>query len=233
VKVSRCSGILLHPTSLPGRFGIGDLGPCAYEFADFLSAAGQKLWQVLPLNPTGYGDSPYQCFSAFAGNPMLLSLERLRDQGLLEQRDLDAAPEFPAESIDFGRAIEFKMPALQRAAQVFLADSKHSDRVAFEDFCKEKSAWLDDYALFMALKDAHQGTAWTAWDEPIRKRDAGAMSEWRQKIEPQLMAYKYWQFEFFRQWEELKKHCRERGIRFMGDIPIYVAHDSADVWANP
>ena len=111
VKVSRCSGILLHPTSLPGRFGIGDLGPCAYEFADFLSAAGQKLWQVLPLNPTGYGDSPYQCFSAFAGNPMLLSLERLRDQGLLEQRDLDAAPEFPAESIDFGRAIEFKMPA--------------------------------------------------------------------------------------------------------------------------
>lgn len=233
VKVSRCSGILLHPTSLPGRFGIGDLGPCAYEFADFLSAAGQKLWQVLPLNPTGYGDSPYQCFSAFAGNPMLLSLERLRDQGLLEQRDLDAAPEFPAESIDFGRAIEFKMPALQRAAQVFLADSKHSDRVAFEDFCKEKSTWLDDYALFMALKDAHQGTAWTAWDEPIRKRDAGAMSEWRQKLEPQLMAYKYWQFEFFRQWEELKKHCRERGIRFMGDIPIYVAHDSADVWANP
>lgn len=224
---------MLHPSSLPGRFGIGDLGPCAYEFADFLFAAGQKLWQVLPLNPTGYGDSPYQSFSAFAGNPMLLSLERLSDQGLLETRDLDAAPAFPEESIDHGRAIEFKMAALRRAAQAFFAGSAGAERAAFDLFCESSSSWLDDYALFMALKDAHQGTAWTEWDAQIRNRDADAMSEWRRKLEPQLLAYKFWQFEFFRQWEDLKSFCRECGIRFMGDIPIYVAHDSADVWAHP
>ena len=233
MKFSRCSGILLHLTSLPARFGIGDLGPCAYEFADFLSAAGQKLWQVLPLNPTGYGDSPYQCFSAFAGNPMLLSLERLRDQGLLPASDWAEAPSFPEDFVDYGPVIEFKMATLRRAAQVFFADASRADRAAFDRFCESASPWLEDYALFMACKDAHQGTIWTAWDAQIRQRDAGAVSEWSRKLAPELMAYKYWQFEFFRQWEQLKTYCQQRGIRFMGDIPIYVAHDSADVWAHP
>jgi 4-alpha-glucanotransferase len=233
VKVPRCSGILLHITSLPGRFGIGDLGPCAYEFADFLFAAGEKLWQVLPLNPTGYGDSPYQCFSAFAGNPMLLSLERLRDQGLLQSSDLDQAPRFPEEVVDYGRAIEFKMAALRRAAQVFFADGEHADRAAFDRFCDGASSWLDDYALFMACKDVHHGMAWTSWDEQIRKRDARAVSEWSRRLAPEIQAFKYWQFEFFQQWKRLRTYCQQRGIRFMGDIPIYVAHDSADVWAHP
>ena len=233
MKFPRCSGILLHFTSLPGRFGIGDLGPCAYEFADFLFAAGQKLWQVLPLNPTGYADSPYQCFSAFAGNPMLLSLERLREQGLLKASDLEQVPPFPEDFVDYGPVIEFKMAMLRRAAQVFFADGSRADGAAFDDFCERASPWLDDYALFMACKDAHDGTMWTSWQTRIRKRDARAVSEWSKELALELKAYKYWQFEFFQQWEHLKNYCQRRGIRFMGDVPIYVAHDSADVWAHP
>src|SRR6202166_193812 len=171
VKFSRSSGILLHLTSLPSKFGIGDLGPCAYEFADFLSAAGQKLWQVLPLNPTGYGDSPYQCFSAFAGNPMLLSLERLRDQGLLQDSELDRAASFPENFVDYGPVIEFKMTALRQAAQVFLTDASRADRAAYEHFCESASSWLDDYALFMACKKAHHGGTWTSWDQGSRQSE--------------------------------------------------------------
>jgi 4-alpha-glucanotransferase len=233
VKFPRCSGILLHFTSLPGRFGIGDFGSCAYEFADFLFAAGQKLWQVLPLNPTGYGDSPYQCFSAFAGNPMLLSLERLREQGLLQAADLAQSPQFPEALVDYGPVIEFKMAALRRAAGVFFADGSRFDHAAFDHFCESTRSWLDDYALFMACKDAHHGIMWTRWDAQIRKRDRRAMSEWSRKLEHEIKAYKFWQFEFFEQWEHLKTYCRERAIRLMGDVPIYVAHDSADVWAHP
>jgi 4-alpha-glucanotransferase len=225
----------LHFTSLPGRFGIGDLGPCAYEFADFLSDAGQKLWQVLPVNPTGYGDSPYQCFSAFAGNPLLISLESLRDRGLLQNSDLDLAhaQPFPEDSVAFGPVIDFKMSALRRAAAAFFADASRADRAAFDHFCEHAHSWLDDFALFMALKDAHNGTPWTSWDEPIRQRDARSVSEWARKLAPQIEACKFWQFEFFRQWELLKAYSAQRGIRFMGDVPIYVAHDSADVWAHP
>jgi 4-alpha-glucanotransferase len=233
VKLPRCSGILLHVTSLPGRYGIGDLGPRAYEFADFLSAAGQKLWQVLPLGPTGYADSPYQCFSAFAGNPMLISLELLRDQGLLQKSDLDPSPSFSEEFVDFGPVIEFRMAALRRAAQAFFADGSRTERAAFDGFLESAGPWLNDYALFMACKDAHRGTMWTRWDPQIRKRDPYAVSEWSRKLATEVRAYKYWQFEFFQQWQRLKTYCQERGIRFMGDIPIYVAHDSADVWAHP
>jgi len=155
VKIPRSSGILLHCTSLPGRFGIGDLGPSAYEFADFLAASGQTLWQVLPLNPTGYGDSPYQCFSAFAGNPQLLSLERLRDLGLLKDADLAQPPPFPEDSVDFGAVIEFKRPILLRAAQAFFADASRTDRAAFDRFCENARPWLDDFALFMERPGPH------------------------------------------------------------------------------
>jgi 4-alpha-glucanotransferase len=233
VKLPRCSGILLHFTSLPGRFGIGDLGPSADEFADFLFDSKQKLWQVMPLNPTGYGDSPYQCFSAFAGNPMLLSLERLRDQGLVQASYLSQAPPFPEEFVNFGPVIEFKMAALRRAAETFFADGSRADRAAFDHFCENAGPWLDDYALFMACKDAHHGMMWTLWDTPIRRRDAWAVSDWNRKRESEVKAYKFWQFEFFRQWGQLKNYCQRLGIRLMGDVPIYVAHDSADVWAHP
>ena len=233
MKSPRSSGILLHFTSLPACFGIGDFGPSAFEFADFLADAGQTLWQVLPVNPTGYGDSPYQCFSAFAGNPMLISLDRLAEQGLLQASDLASVPGFPDSSVDYGAVIPYKMSILRRAAQLFFADASHSDRSAFERFCADSSSWLDDYALFMAVKDAHQGIIFTSWEPAIRRRDPSAVSDWSKRLAPEIQAFKYWQFEFFRQWERLKTYCQEHGIRFMGDIPIYVAHDSADVWAHP
>src|SRR6267142_1851564 len=159
MKFPRSSGILLHITSLPGRFGVGDLGPCAYEFADVLAAARQKLWQVLPLNPTGYADSPYQCFSAFAGNHLLLSFERLREAGVLDASDLPNV-QFPNDSVDYGRVIAFKLGVLRRAAQVFFADAARADRVAFERFCENSAPWLDDYSLFMACKDVHPDNTW-------------------------------------------------------------------------
>jgi 4-alpha-glucanotransferase len=233
VKFSRCSGILLHFSSLPGRFGIGDFGPAAYEFADFLSAAGQKLWQVLPLNPTGYGDSPYQCFSAFAGNPLMISLEGLRDQGVLHNSDLGPRPLFPEEFVDYGAVIEFKMGVLRRAAEAFFADGSRADLAEFDDFCERARPWLDDFALFMAAKDAHHGVMWTAWDAKLRRRDADALAKFSRERAREVKAQKYWQFEFFRQWQKLKVYCQQRDIRFMGDMPIYVAHDSADVWAHP
>ncbi|HUB02632.1 MAG TPA: 4-alpha-glucanotransferase [Terriglobales bacterium] len=233
MKFPRSSGILLHITSLPGRFGIGDLGPSAFEFADFLSDAGQKIWQVLPLNPTGYGDSPYQCFSAFAGNPLLISLERLLDQGILQPSELAKAPSFPQETVDFGAVINFKFSVLRRAAQIFFSDASSSDRAAFDQFCKNNAPWLDDYALFMAVKDQNGGIIFTRWEPAIRRRDPDAVHRWSEKLAAEIHAYKFWQFEFFRQWERLKSHCQERAIRFMGDIPIYVAHDSADVWSHP
>ena len=186
MKVPRCSGILQHVTSLHGRFGIGDLGSSAYEFADFLFDAGQKLWQVLPLNPTGYADSPYQCFSAFAGNPMLLSLERLRDQGVLQALELAHAPPFPEGSVDYAPVMEFKMATLRRAAQAFFADGSCADRSAFDRFCESAGSWLDDYALFMACKDAHHGRMWTLWDARIRQRNAQAVSEWSRTLASEL-----------------------------------------------
>lgn len=233
MKFPRSSGVLLHLTSLPGRFGIGDFGASAFEFADFLADAGQKLWQVLPLNPTGYGDSPYQCFSAFAGNPLLVSLDRLADQGLLQASDLARIPSFPDHEVDYGAVINYKMPVLRRAAQVFFADASRSDRAAFERFCENARSWLDDYALFMAAKDEHQGRVWSSWEPVLRSRDPKALYDWSKRLAPELQAFKYWQFVFFQQWERLKAYCQERSIRFMGDIPIYVAHDSADVWAHP
>ncbi len=232
MKFSRCSGILLHITSLPASLGIGDLGSGAYEFADFLADAGQKLWQVLPLNPTGYGDSPYQCFSAFAGNPLLISLEHLPDAGML-RADLAGAPSFPEASVDYGAVIDFKFRVLRRAAQVFFADGSRADHAAFEHFCESARPWLDDFALFMALKQQQGGVMWTRWEPSVRRRESRALERWSCNLAPELKAIKYWQFEFFRQWNELKRYCQERGIRFMGDVPIYVAHDSADVWSQP
>ena len=229
----RSSGVLLHPTSLPGPHGVGDFGPEAYRFADFLHSAGQKLWQVLPLNPTGYADSPFQSFSASAGNPLLISLDRLSDQGLLSKDDLRSVPVFPFATVDYGAAIRFKMPLLQKAAATFFADASLEDHRAFEDFCQANAAWLDDFALFMAVKQANNQQAWTHWPSDIAARQPEAMKQWSEKLAPAIQAQKFFQYEFFEQWQSLRAYGRERNIRIMGDIPIYVAHDSADVWANP
>lgn len=230
----RSSGILLHPTSLPGRFGVGDLGDEAFRFVEFLKEAGQRLWQVLPLGPTGYGDSPYQCFSAFAGNPLLISLERLVEQGLLPAAALSDVPSFPENEADYGRVIPWKMARLESAGRDFLAHARGGARQQFDAFCASQAAWLDDYALFMALKHEHgQEFVWTHWDPGVRARRAEAMVPARDRLAAEIGLYCFYQFEFFNQWKALKEQCAACGIGVMGDVPIYVAHDSADVWAQP
>jgi len=230
----RASGILLHPTSLPGPFGIGDLGPEARRFADFLARAGQGIWQVLPLGPTGFGDSPYQCFSAFAGNPVLISPEKLVEQELLSAADLDAHPAFPAAArVEYELANRFKFVLLQRAAANFRRQASPEQRRAFEDFTRENADWLDDYALFMALKEAHGGEAvWIRWEPGAALRQPEALARWRARLADAIESWKLWQFLFTTQWNELKQYCNRLGIQLMGDVPIYVAHDSADVWGH-
>jgi 4-alpha-glucanotransferase len=229
---SRSSGILLHLTSLPGEHGIGDLGSSAYEFVEFLAQAKQKIWQVLPLGPTGYGDSPYQLFSAFAGNPLLLDLHSLREQGVLSSQDLAGASRLPADYVEYGAVIEAKQSLIRKAARAFLADGACPGRNDFELFCRDNANWLEDYALFMACKGVYKDAVWAEWESGLRRRDRSVLDEWRQKLSADVRAHKFAQFEFFRQWEKLKLHCERYGIKIMGDIPIYVAHDSADVWAH-
>jgi len=232
MRFSRSSGILLHPTCLPGPHGIGDLGNEAYSFVDFLQGAGQKLWQVLPLNPTGYGDSPFQCFSASAGNPLLINLDKLAEKGVLDGADLKNVPAFPLGIVDYGRVIGFKTRLLKKAARSFLDAAPSTERRRFEGFCQANANWLDDFALFMAGKDAHNLVAWNRWPGEIAERRREAVRAWSMKLAHEIEAIKYWQFEFFQQWQDLRAYARDRNIRVIGDIPFYVAHDSADVWSN-
>jgi len=229
----RRSGILLHPTSFPSRFGIGDIGDEAYRFIDFLAESLQQVWQVLPLGPTGYGNSPYMSYAAMAGNPMLISPEMLQKEGLLAEEDFANLPEFPLDTVDFDRAIQVKIPLLQKACSNFQAKASAKMRKEFEQFCSSKASWLEDYALFMALKDANEGAAWNTWAAEIAKRQPTAIEKWQQNLAKKIFYYKYIQFEFFRQWSELKSYANSKGVEIVGDIPIYVAHDSADVWAHP
>ena len=230
---TRCSGVLLHPTSLPGKVGIGDLGREAYRFVDLLVGAKQGLWQVLPLGPTGYGDSPYASFSSHAGNPLLIDLEALVQAGDLMADELASAPVFPDERVDFGAVIPFKMGLLQVAARRFRASASADRRVAFEQFCVDKARWLDDYALFMALKGAHGGSMWNTWELDLVQRKPEALARWGEELVDPIYAFKYAQFQFYRQWAALRRYANERGIRIIGDVPIFVAPDSADAWASP
>ena len=220
MTTTRASGILLHPTSLPSRFGIGDLGPAAYAFADWLAAAGQRIWQVLPLGPVGYGESPYQLFSAFAGNPMLISPEVLVERGWLEAGDLSAAPEFAEESVAFEQVTPWKTALLHKAFETFQARAQSSDREELSAFAARNTHWLPGFTRFMALKDANGGRMWTEWD-PANEQAACSATY-----------HEFVQFEFFRQWCALKAYSGRLGIRMMGDLPIYVATDSADVWEH-
>ncbi len=224
----RLSGILLHPTSLPGPFGIGDLGKSAYDFVDWLVAAKQQIWQVLPLGPTGYGDSPYQCFSAFAGNPLLIDLEDLVQRDHLTPENL-AVPIFPRERVDYGPVINWKKEVLQIAYNRFqtLAHDK-----AFETFVTETGWWLQDYAIFMALKDAHRGRPWPDWEPALRDREPTAMQEVVAQHTDIIRFHYFQQWIFFEQWLALKAYANERRIQIVGDIPIYVALDSADAWSK-
>lgn len=229
----RACGILLHPTSFPSRFGIGDLGLEAYRFIDFLMESAQQLWQILPLGPTGDSNSPYASYSAMAGHPLLISPEMLQKKGLLAKEDFANLPKFDAEKVDFVRVIQTKMPLFQKACENFKANATSIQQKEFSEFCKSKAYWLDDYALFMALKEGHGGTSWNSWEPEIAQRQPEAIEQWQQQLASEIFYYKYLQFEFFSQWMELKRYANLCGIRIIGDISIYVAHDSADVWANP
>jgi len=234
MKFPRSSGILIHPTSFPGRYGIGDLGPQAYRFLDFLENSGIKLWQILPLGPTGYGDSPYQSFSAFAGNPYLISPDILLDENLLHPDDLSAELDFPADNVDFGRVIGWKLNMLERAFTRFKREPKlASVREAYARFCTDSANWLDDYALFMAIKEANGGGAWSGWSDDLKNRDAATLAKASTDYKDAIERFKFYQFVFFKQWKNLRAYAKEKDITIIGDIPIFVSMDSADVWANP
>ncbi len=237
-RLPRASGILLHPTSLPGQWGVGDLGPAAYEFVDFLVAARQHFWQVLPLGPVGLGNSPYQSPSAFAGNPLLISPELLLKQGLLSADVLyaeDGVPlrAFPAATVDFPAATAWKQHLLETA---FACYNQHPDptlQAAFAAFRAEHAAWLDDYACFMAIREHLGGATLSEWDPAIRTRNPAKLQQLRQELAPRITFYAFTQFLFFQQWFALKQYANANGVEIIGDAPIFVAYDSADVWANP
>jgi 4-alpha-glucanotransferase len=228
----RASGLLVHPTSLPGRFAIGDLGPGAVRMLDFLQRARQRLWQVLPLGPTGYGNSPYALLSAFAGNPLLISPERLFSDDLLVPSDLEGALGGVEDRVDFGAVIPWKMALLRASYGRFERLASPALRAEFGAFCAAQADWLEDYALFMALKDQHGGVAWVKWPTPYAHRDPQALSAARAELADEIGLHRYTQFLFFRQWEAIRQEARRRGILIIGDLALFVAHDSADVWSN-
>jgi 4-alpha-glucanotransferase len=240
MKFERSGGILLHPTSLPGPYGIGDLGPQAYRFVDWLASTGCKLWQVLPLGPTGYGDSPYQCFSAFAGNPYLISFDALIEDGLLDQDGFADMPDFDASRVDFGLLIPWKLGLLQKAFSLFLSALSGATQGSavealvkeYKKFCKQNASWLEDYALFMSIKEANGGGAWNEWSGDLRKRKPSVMKKALAEHTENIQRYSFYQFIFFRQWNKLREYANERGIKIIGDIPIFIAYDSADAWSN-
>jgi 4-alpha-glucanotransferase len=233
MRFKRSSGILLHPTSLPGRYGIGDLGPHAFRWIDFLADAGCGLWQILPLGPTGYGDSPYQCFSSFAGNPYLISPEVLFDEGLLPEDALIDCPFASNERVDYARVIPWKLKILDIAYRRFCQGIRSDLEAEFESFITANSYWLVDYALFMALKDIYAARPWVEWSKPLRDREPQAIEEARKQYADVIRNQMFRQFLFFRQWCALLEYAHSKNVRVIGDIPIFVAHDSADVWSNP
>lgn len=224
----RKSGILLHPTSLYGLEGIGTLGKSAYDFIDFLEKSKQKLWQIFPLGPTGYGDSPYQCFSAFAGNPYLIDLETLVKESYLNMSDLDVDFGSNLERIDYGKIYENKLPLLKKAFEKFDVSKQE-----FVDFNNKNSYWLENYAMFSALKNYFNGNSWLEWPSEFKNRDERAMNEIKVKLDKEIKYQKFLQYMFYKQWKNLKQYANSKGIEIIGDIPIFVSMDSSDAWSNP
>jgi len=228
----RAAGILLHPTSLPGKFGIGDLGPEAFSFADFLNNSGQTFWQILPLGPTGYGDSPYQSYSAFAGNTLLISPEKLAEEKLLTPAELSSRPKFKQGRVDFGAVYEWKNKILHLAFEAFHNSPDADLSREFETFQQHNNWWLNDYALYRVLKLSHDHKAWYEWPAELKLRDPLAIQNAANELAESVREQKFYQFLFFRQWHAVKSYANGRGVRIIGDVPIFVALDSADVWCN-
>jgi 4-alpha-glucanotransferase len=236
MRFNRAAGVLLHPTSLPSHYGIGDFGEAAYRFVDFLVESKQSYWQLLPLGPTGYADSPYQCFSAFAGNPLLISPDQLIVDGYLTAVALNNVPPFPTDLVDYGAVISYKNQLFQKVFAQFKTADNAEKTQAYQQFCADNAYWLDDFALFMSIKNYHQdqqGGVWNTWPDDIAHREPEAMAAWAKKLADEVALHKFTQFLFFEQWLRLKGYANERGIQIIGDIPIFVAFDSADVWSNP
>ncbi|MDY5912696.1 MAG: 4-alpha-glucanotransferase, partial [Inconstantimicrobium porci] len=228
--MNRGSGILMHIASLPGNYGIGTFGKEAYEFADFLKKAGQKYWQILPLGQTSYGDSPYQSFSAFAGNPYFIDFDILAEEGLLSKKDYEEI--FwgdNKEKIDYSLIFTEKMKVLRKAYE----NGKEKNVDELKAFKQEQSFWLDDYALYMAIKGTFELKSWKEWDDDIKRREPEAVKRYKDQLSDEIEYWCFLQYHFFKQWNKLKKYVNDQGIEIIGDIPIYVAEDSADCWANP
>jgi 4-alpha-glucanotransferase len=226
---ARSSGILLHPTSLPGAHGSGDLGAAAYHFVDWLLSAGQTLWQILPLGGIGPGNSPYMSSSAFAGNVLLIDLVELHERGWLNEAELLPDPGFQSHRVDYGLVHNFRMDRLRLAARRFCAAAAPADYAAF---CTDQRSWLDDYALFMALADHHDWQDWSAWEPKLARRDKRALAKAAASLHDEVEFWKFCQWCFFRQWHALKQYANQRGIQIVGDIPIFIAYQSAEVWAR-
>lgn len=228
----RSAGVLLHPTSLPSPYGIGDLGPSAFAWVDSLVRSEQSWWQTLPLGPTGFGDSPYQSLSSFAGNPYLISPDLLIQDGLLKKDDV-AGPRFPAAVVDYGSVIPFKVKMLELAWHNFRRSASQALKKEYDQFSTEQAGWLDDYVLFMALKDYNKGASYQDWPDDLIRRNPTALAAARRSLGETQQQHRFRQFLFFRQWSALKKYANKFGIRLIGDVPIFVSADSADLWANP
>ena len=238
MNLDRCSGVLLHPTSLPGRYGVGTFGDEAYDWIDFLSRNQQTIWQILPLGPTSYGDSPYQSSSTFAGNPYMISLDKMVEQGLLSQALLNEAlgsPQFTAnpDNVDFGALYNWKMPLLAKAALQFDDTVENEQTNDYHKFCQDNKNWLDDYALFMALKKKFSDKAWNEWPDEYRTRKSKYLREARVELKDDIKSVCFMQWIFDRQWNALRDYAHKQGIKIVGDLPIFVAMDSADAWTNP
>lgn len=233
----RASGVLLHPTSLPGVHGIGDLGQSAYDFIDFLAKSGQKLWQILPLGPTGYEHSPYiMNFSTFAGNPLMISLETLVEDGLLkaeELRPLELVEGDRLDRVNFDRVIPHKMQFLQTASDRFYRALAVEPDATFDQFCQSQASWLDDFVLFMALLEANDGKEWNQWDPAVARREPEALQSATNDLKDRIQFFRFLQYQFFEQWQALRRYANGKGIQIIGDISIYVCYNSADVWMNP
>jgi 4-alpha-glucanotransferase len=229
---SRSSGILMHPTSLSSRGGIGDLGPAAYEFVNWLAAAKQTLWQILPFGPVGYGNSPYSCTSAFAGNVLMISLERLVERGYLDPARLAGLPEANC-AVDFESVREMKLPLLREAARNFFQGNYPLAHQRYDAFVSENQWWLEDYALFSVLREHYGDNPWNSWPEEIATRTPDALVQLHSDLKDQLALERFLQFAFFEEWKALQGYCADRGIRIIGDVAIFVSYDSADVWTHP
>jgi len=228
----RQAGVLCHPTSFPSPYGIGDLGDGAYKFIDFLEGAGQSIWQVLPIGPTGYGDSPYQSFSSFAGQPLMISPKKLYEMGLLSLEDLNDIRPWDPSAIDYGPVINYKLQLLKNSFKLFDKSKDETIKKDYKAFCSREKKWLTDYALFMASKDHHEGVVWTEWAKEIAFPTEESKKKWARKLAKSVKYYKFLQFIFYKQWFEIKTYANSKGISIVGDTPIFVAFDSTDVWAN-